>query len=177
MQYNSIINSCQIKVSPPGDSTSIACILRGSCICHEIFNITKLPNFILYKLTNLCIMLFLGNFTTVQLIIVLSRELISHIMSNYVPSSLFVMVSWCSFLVDPNIVPGRMVVIVTTLLSLITMYDSNRWDYANGITWDIHLEVFRVTLMFHETSVGVPWRSQWPWWHYNTGWDKSLETF
>uniref|UniRef100_A0A182Q7W9 Neurotransmitter-gated ion-channel transmembrane domain-containing protein n=1 Tax=Anopheles farauti TaxID=69004 RepID=A0A182Q7W9_9DIPT len=47
-------------------------------------------------------------------------------LENYLPSTLFVSISWGSFVVVPEIVPGRMVLLVTTLLSLITMFDTVR---------------------------------------------------
>ncbi|XP_037973837.2 gamma-aminobutyric acid receptor subunit delta isoform X3 [Plutella xylostella] len=59
-----------------------------------------------------------------RLRIKLSRELRSYLLESYLPSSLFVIISWGSFCVIPEIVPGRMVLLVTTLLSLITMFDT-----------------------------------------------------
>lgn len=58
--------------------------------------------------------------------ITLSREVKSYLLENYLPSTLFVSMSWGSFVVVPEIVPGRMVLLVTTLLSLITMFDTVR---------------------------------------------------
>lgn len=48
----------------------------------------------------------------------------SYLLENYLPSTLFVSISWGSFVVVPDIVPGRMVLLVTTLLSLVTMFDT-----------------------------------------------------
>ncbi|KAG6452752.1 hypothetical protein O3G_MSEX007746 [Manduca sexta] len=59
-----------------------------------------------------------------RLQIKLSRELRSYLLESYLPSSLFVIISWGSFCVIPEIVPGRMVLLVTTLLSLVTMFDT-----------------------------------------------------
>ncbi|GBP85291.1 Glycine receptor subunit beta-type 4 [Eumeta japonica] len=75
---------------------------------------------------------FLTNFTATEfrehsaarLVITLSRELRGYLLESYLPSSLFVIMSWGSFCVIPEIVPGRMVLLVTTLLSLITMFDT-----------------------------------------------------
>uniref|UniRef100_A0A1B0ETA9 Putative ligand-gated ion channel n=1 Tax=Lutzomyia longipalpis TaxID=7200 RepID=A0A1B0ETA9_LUTLO len=53
-----------------------------------------------------------------RLEITLSREVKSYLLENYLPSTLFVSMSWGSFVVVPEIVPGRMVLLVTTLLSL-----------------------------------------------------------
>lgn len=54
----------------------------------------------------------------------MSREVKSYLLENYLPSTLFVSISWGSFVVVPEIVPGRMVLLVTTLLSLVTMFDT-----------------------------------------------------
>ncbi|XP_026495350.2 glycine receptor subunit alpha-4-like isoform X4 [Vanessa tameamea] len=59
-----------------------------------------------------------------RLQIKLSRELRGYLLESYLPSSLFVIISWGSFCVIPEIVPGRMVLLVTTLLSLVTMFDT-----------------------------------------------------
>lgn len=61
-----------------------------------------------------------------RLEITLSREVKSYLLENYLPSTLFVSMSWGSFVVVPEIVPGRMVLLVTTLLSLVTMFDTVR---------------------------------------------------
>lgn len=44
-----------------------------------------------------------------RLAITLSREVKSYLLENYLPSTLFVSMSWGSFIVVPEIVPGRMV--------------------------------------------------------------------
>lgn len=44
-----------------------------------------------------------------RLEITLSREVKSYLLENYLPSTLFVTMSWGSFVVVPEIVPGRMV--------------------------------------------------------------------
>ncbi|KAL7049363.1 hypothetical protein ACKWTF_003667 [Chironomus riparius] len=61
-----------------------------------------------------------------RLEITLSREVKSYLLENYLPSTLFTVISWGSFLIIPTIVPGRMVLLVTTLLSLVTMFDTVR---------------------------------------------------
>jgi hypothetical protein len=58
--------------------------------------------------------------------IIMWRELRSYLLESYLPSSLFVIMSWGSFVVIPDMVPGRMVLLVTTLLSLVTMFDTVR---------------------------------------------------
>ncbi|XP_049789238.1 glycine receptor subunit alpha-4-like [Schistocerca nitens] len=67
-----------------------------------------------------------GNHSTARMHITMSRELRSYLLETYLPSSLFVIMSWGSFVVIPDMVPGRMVLLVTTLLSLVTMFDTVR---------------------------------------------------
>ena len=41
----------------------------------------------------------------------------------YLPSGLFVVVSWVSFLVPPEVVPGRMAMLITLFLVLINIFN------------------------------------------------------
>lgn len=70
------------------------------------------------------LLLLLADHCSARLEITLSREVKSYLLENYLPSTLFVSISWGSFVVVPDIVPGRMVLLVTTLLSLVTMFDT-----------------------------------------------------
>lgn len=45
-----------------------------------------------------------------------------HLLTTYVPSSLFVAVSWASFFWPPEVIPGRTVLIITSLLTVVSMY-------------------------------------------------------
>ncbi|PSN39660.1 hypothetical protein C0J52_18473 [Blattella germanica] len=67
-----------------------------------------------------------GNVSAVRIWLILKRQLMDHILETYVPTGLFVAMSWGSFLVKPDIVPGRMVLLVTNLLSLVTLFESSR---------------------------------------------------
>ena len=42
----------------------------------------------------------------------------------YLPSGLFVCVSWSSFLIPPEVVPGRMALLVTLFLVLINIFNT-----------------------------------------------------
>ena len=42
----------------------------------------------------------------------------------YLPSGLFVIVSWVSFLIPPEVVPGRMALLVTLFLVLINIFNT-----------------------------------------------------
>ena len=56
----------------------------------------------------------------------LRRHIGFHLTLTYIPSIIFVLVAWLSFLVPSDIVPGRMVLCVTTLLTLTSMFNSVR---------------------------------------------------
>ncbi len=43
-------------------------------------------------------------------------------METFVPTSFFVSTSWISFLIPPEIVPGRMALLVTLLLVLVNIF-------------------------------------------------------
>ena len=57
----------------------------------------------------------------------LRRHLGFHLTQSYMPSTMFVIVGWISFMVPSDAIPGRMVVCVTTLLTLTSMFDSVRY--------------------------------------------------
>ena len=57
----------------------------------------------------------------------LKRHLGFHLTQSYMPSTMFVIVGWISFMVPSDAIPGRMVVCVTTLLTLTSMFDSVRY--------------------------------------------------
>lgn len=86
--------------------------------CSELHPISSTDSLSLWPPTD--------NHSSARLEITLSREVKSYLLENYLPSTLFVSMSWGSFVVVPEIVPGRMVLLVTTLLSLITMFDTVR---------------------------------------------------
>lgn len=54
------------------------------------------------------------------------RQTLSHILEEYIASSVFVIISWAGFLINPEIVPGRVVLMVTSLLTLVTMFEAKR---------------------------------------------------
>ena len=46
---------------------------------------------------------------------------ITHQNNNYFPSWIFVVVSWVSFIIPPEAIPGRMALLITTLLVLVNL--------------------------------------------------------
>lgn len=56
----------------------------------------------------------------------LQRLQMQFVVQVYLPSAMFVIVSWVSFLVKPEVVPGRMAMLVTLFLVLINIFNSVR---------------------------------------------------
>ena len=59
-----------------------------------------------------------------------------YIITYYFPTGMFVIVSWISFLVPPESVPGRMTILVTVFLCLVNIFNSitNKIPKADGLT-------------------------------------------
>ncbi|CAB4066050.1 unnamed protein product [Lepeophtheirus salmonis] len=54
----------------------------------------------------------------------LNRRRTPVLLQTYLPSGLFVVVSWISFIVPPEVVPGRMALLVTLFLVLVNIFNS-----------------------------------------------------
>ena len=66
----------------------------------------------------------LGNYSLAGFEMILHRHVSHYIINYYLPSGLFVVVSWISFLVPPDIIPGRMALLVTVFLVLINIFNT-----------------------------------------------------
>lgn len=62
-----------------------------------------------------------GNFSALKVSFDLRRQNGYHVLQTYIPTILIVVISWVSFWLDPNAVPGRVSLGVTTLLTLTTL--------------------------------------------------------
>ena len=56
--------------------------------------------------------------------IILTRHYAKYLYIYYLPSALFVITSWVSFLIPPEVVPGRMALLVTLFLVLINIFNN-----------------------------------------------------
>jgi hypothetical protein len=61
-------------------------------------------------------------FSRLEFRLILQRKYDYHLLQTYVPSLLFVVCSWLSFLVPRDAIPGRMALCVTTVLSITAMF-------------------------------------------------------
>ncbi|TRY80231.1 hypothetical protein TCAL_15433, partial [Tigriopus californicus] len=78
----------------------------------------------------------LGNYSLAGFQMNLRRHVMSYIITYYLPSGLFVVVSWISFLIPPDIVPGRMALLITLFLVLINIFNNitTNSPKAEGLT-------------------------------------------
>ena len=61
-------------------------------------------------------------FSTAGFKLTLTRNYSKYIISYYLPSFLFVAISWISFLIPPEVVPGRLGMLITVLLVLVNLF-------------------------------------------------------
>ena len=67
---------------------------------------------------NLTCTIFAGNYSCLAAKFHLHRSIGFHLVQSYIPTILFVIVSWVSFWMDVEHVPGRVALGVTTLLTI-----------------------------------------------------------
>ena len=65
-----------------------------------------------------------ANYSVTGLEMRLVRNSQKYLYIYYLPSGLFVMVSWVSFLIPPEVVPGRMAMLITLFLVLINIFNT-----------------------------------------------------
>jgi len=87
-----------------------------------------------------------SNYSVYGFEIKLTRSIGPFILSVYLPSAMFVTMSWVSFVIPPDVVPARIVLLVTLCLVLINMFNSTttRIPVSNTVT---ALEVWLLACM------------------------------
>ena len=77
-----------------------------------------------------------GNFSVAGFELTLRRKVSHYIITCYLPSGMFVIVSWISFLIPPDIVPGRMTLLITVFLVLVNIFNTITTNIpkAEGLT-------------------------------------------
>nr|CAD7443227.1 unnamed protein product [Timema bartmani] len=146
-------------------------------------NTLRLPNYqayISYCRESLVTSYVWGNSSTLRLYLTLDRELTPHLLETYLPTGLFVIISWGSFTVKPENVPGRMVLLVTNLLSLVTLFESvrNNSPAAMGIkcmdVWLVACILF-IFLALVE-YIAVLWKIRGPFFERKTSFIQNADT-
>ena len=67
-----------------------------------------------------------SSFPGVILRIYLTRKINYHLIQTYIPSFLFVTISWLSLFINPDAIPGRVSMVMMTLLTLMAMFSGVR---------------------------------------------------
>jgi len=67
-----------------------------------------------------------SSFPGLILRILLERKVNYHLIQTYIPSTLFVIIAWLSMFVDPSAIPGRVSMMMMTLLTLMAMFSGVR---------------------------------------------------
>merc|ERR1719242_1327387 len=77
-----------------------------------------------------------GNYSVAGFELTLRRKVSHYIITCYLPSGMFVIVSWISFLIPPDIVPGRMTLLITVFLVLVNIFNTITTNIpkAKGLT-------------------------------------------
>ena len=73
---------------------------------------------------NRSVNLISGNYAVCGFSIHMTRKRMQYFVQVYMPSCMFVVASWISFVVNPDIVPGRMALLVTILLVQLNLFNS-----------------------------------------------------
>ena len=76
----------------------------------------------------------MGNYSITGIEITFTRHKLKYLYVYYLPSGLFVVVSWASFLIPPEIVPGRMAMLITLFLVLTNIFNVSRYNIESTTT-------------------------------------------
>ena len=112
------------QAMPMGDEKKQVCrffVKTGVCTRYKS-KLTKKICGVLVFLT-ICF-LITGNYSVAGFELTLRRKISHYIITYYLPSGMFVIVSWISFLVPADIVPGRMTLLVTVFLVLVNIFNT-----------------------------------------------------
>ncbi|XP_011641232.1 glycine receptor subunit alphaZ1 isoform X1 [Pogonomyrmex barbatus] len=69
-----------------------------------------------------------GNFSRLVVFFRFERQIGHHLIQTFAPSTLVVMLSWFSFWLDLDAIPGRVALLVTSMLTLVTMFTGLKSD-------------------------------------------------
>ena len=101
-----------------------------------------------------------GNYSACGFRVHLNRKRSQLIFQIYLPCILFVFVSWVSFLIRPQVVPGRMALLVTLFLVLVNIFNTVRSGspipsstQLNAIDTYLVVSIFMVFLALLEYAV------------------------
>ena len=87
------------------------------------------------------------NYSSVGFKIKMDRYSSKYFINYYIPSMVFVFVSWVSFIIPPENVPGRMALLVTVFLVLVNIFNAINTNIASveGLT---AMETYLIVCIF-----------------------------
>ena len=120
MPHDRSVMDYTVHIGELRDAHKLSVVLTGN-LCKIIYNIA---------------LSFAGNYSVTGFQLTLRRKMSHYIITYYFPTGMFVIVSWISFLVPPESVPGRMTILVTVFLCLVNIFNSitNNIPKADGLT-------------------------------------------
>jgi hypothetical protein len=71
---------------------------------------------------------FSGNYSRLVAYFRFERQIGHHLIQTFAPSALVVMLSWFSFWLGLDAIPGRVTLLVTSMLTLVTMFTGLKSD-------------------------------------------------
>ncbi|CAM1300253.1 GLRA3 (predicted) [Pycnogonum litorale] len=80
------------------------------------------------------------------------RTMRYHIMQTFIPSTIYVVMSWISFCIDPRQLPARMVLTVTTVLTVSNQYSSLR-ESLPPVSYIKAIDIWMLTCLLFVISV------------------------
>ena len=89
----------------------------------------------------------LGNFSLAGFEMVLERRVASYILSYYLPSALFVIISWISFLIPMDKIAARMILLVALFLMLVNLFNAIL-TYTPKASGPTAIEVWMISCIF-----------------------------
>ncbi|KAH9388858.1 Glycine receptor subunit alpha-3 [Tyrophagus putrescentiae] len=113
---------CQIEMASYGYTTEDLMFLWKEISPVQITTDLHLPRFTLEKyLTDYCTSTTnTGSYSCLRVSLLFKREFSYYLIQIYIPCCMLVIVSWVSFWLDPNAIPARVSLGVTTLLTMAT---------------------------------------------------------
>jgi len=90
-----------------------------------------------------------GNFSRLVVFFRFERQIGHHLIQTFAPSTLVVMLSWFSFWLGLDAIPGRVALLVTSMLTLVTMFTGLKSDIPPVAYIKVNLRMSSRALKFY----------------------------
>ena len=134
-----------------GSNETIKCESNWTYDATRQKNIQHVVNLMSLPSKNQTVTLISGNYAVCGFSIHLQRKRMQNFVQIYMPSFMFVVASWISFVVKPDMVPGRMALLVSILLIQLNLFNNSKdkgpVSNSNVNALDLYL-VFSMFLVF-----------------------------